>query len=57
MSGDELLNFFLDELHTSAEDMPLMVMIAGPNGAGKTTLWREVFEPMLEGAWQAEYAN
>lgn len=57
MSGDELLDFFLDELHTSAEDKPLMVMIAGPNGAGKTTLWREVLEPMLEGAWQAEYIN
>lgn len=57
MSGDELLNFFLVELQTSAEDKPLMVMIAGPNGAGKTTLWREVLEPMLEGAWQAEYIN
>ena len=34
-----------------------MVMIAGPNGAGKTTLWQEVLEPMLEGAWQAEYIN
>lgn len=57
MSGDELLNFFLDELHAGAEDKPLMVMIAGPNGAGKTTLWREMLEPMLEGAWQAEYIN
>ncbi|MBP0624907.1 zeta toxin family protein [Cupriavidus sp. LEh25] len=34
-----------------------MVMIAGPNGAGKTTLWRQLLEPMLEGAVEAVYIN
>lgn len=57
MTGEQLLNAFLDELGASAGNKSLMIMIAGPNGAGKTTLWRQLLEPMLEGALEAEYIN
>ncbi|ENZ77881.1 MULTISPECIES: zeta toxin family protein [Ralstonia] len=57
MTGEQLFNAFLDELSAGAGTKPVMVMIAGPNGAGKTTLWRQLLEPMLEGALEAEYIN
>jgi predicted ABC-type ATPase len=57
LTGAELFRLFLDELLNGADDKALMVMIAGPNGAGKTTLWRQMLEPMLEDALDAEYIN
>ena len=57
MTGAQLYDLFLDELVAGAVDKSLMVMIAGPNGAGKTTLWRQMLEPMLQGALDAEYIN
>lgn len=57
MTGEQLFNAFLDELGAGAGTKPVMIMIAGPNGAGKTTLWRQLLEPMLEGALEAEYIN
>jgi predicted ABC-type ATPase len=57
LTGAQLFRLFLDDLLAGAGDKSLMLMIAGPNGAGKTTLWRQMLEPMLEGALEAEYIN
>jgi predicted ABC-type ATPase len=57
LTSAQLFDAFLDELGAGAGNKSLMVMIAGPNGAGKTTLWRQVLEPMLEGAVEAVYIN